>query len=176
MDALARAFLDASRHYLRHDYLPRIEGCLDRLSEEDLWWRPNEASNSVGNLILHLAGNIRQWIVHGVGGGEDVRDRPAEFEARGPMPAAPLRARLRDALDAVDAVLGGLTAGDLLETRRIQGLDVTVLQAVYHVVEHFSMHTGQILYVTKLRTGQDLGFYRIQDGTVLGGWTAPPPA
>lgn len=169
-DDTDRAFLARSRHYLRHDYPVKIDRCLGRLSADDLWWRPNEASNSIGNLILHLAGNVRQWLVHGVGGAADVRQRQHEFDARDPLPAEELRRHLHTALDAADVVLERLDPAALAETRHIQGLDVTVLDAVYHVVEHFAMHTGQILYVTKLRRGEDLGFYKIEDGKVRGGW------
>ena len=169
-DATARVFLERSRRYLQHDYRVKIDRCLARLSEEDLWWRPNEASNSIGNLMLHLAGTVRQWLVHGVGGAADVRQRQQEFDARSPMPVEALRRRLHAALDAADATLERLDAADLAETRHIQGLDVTVFDAIYHVVEHFAMHTGQILYITKLRRGEDLGFYKIEDGEVRGGW------
>lgn len=164
------AFIDRSRSYLTDDYLPRIERCLEQLSDDDVWWRPNDASNSVGNLLLHLAGNARQWIVSGVGGAEDVRRRQEEFDERAPLPKAELLARLRAALADVDAVLAQLDPGTLLETRHIQGHDVTVLEAVYHVVEHFSMHTGQIIYVAKQRTGHDLAFYKVHDGVADPTW------
>src|SRR5438876_11140845 len=78
------AFLAQSREYLTGHYLPKIGAAIGRLAEADLWWRPNEASNSIGNLMLHLAGNIRQWIVSGVGGAPDERDRAAEFARRDP--------------------------------------------------------------------------------------------
>lgn len=166
----ALLFIDQSRRYLRDEYLPKIENCVRRLGEEDLWWRPNEAANSIGNLLLHLAGNVRQWIVSGVGGASDVRARQEEFDQRDPLPAEALLERLRAALDEVDAVLAGLTPADLVQRRHIQGHDVTVLAAIYHVVEHFGMHTGQILYITKLRTGQDLAFYAFSDGTPRRTW------
>lgn len=158
------AFIDYSRRLLAQDYLPKIERCLEQLSDEEVWWRPNEASNSIGNLLLHLAGNIRQWIVSGVGGAPDVRRRQEEFDARTPVPAATLLARLKEALGEVDGVLAGLDPAALGETRVIQGHERTVLEAVYHVVEHFSMHTGQILYVTKLLKASDLNFYEVKGG------------
>ncbi len=175
MPDAAQVFLEQSRRYLSAHYLPKIERCLEKLTDEDLWWRPNEASNSVGNLLLHLAGNVRQWIVSGVGGAPDVRQRQHEFDAHAPVPAAMLLARLRETLVEADGVLADLDAAALLESRRIQGLDVTVFEAVYHVVEHFSTHVGQIVYLTKLRTGRDLGFYQMAaDGTVRRGWLGGP--
>jgi uncharacterized damage-inducible protein DinB len=169
--ALAESFLRESRHYLLGDYLPKILSCLDSLSEADVWWRGNEASNSIGNLVLHLAGNARQWMVHGVAGAPDVRERQAEFDRRGAMAPAELAALLRQTLSEVDGVLATLDPAILLEPRRIQGLDTTVLGAIYHVVEHFSTHTGQIVILTKLRTGRDLGFWEARaDGTVARRW------
>ncbi|HEX9894079.1 MAG TPA: DUF664 domain-containing protein [Gemmatimonadales bacterium] len=168
---LAETFLEESRRFLRGDYLPKILICLEILPPADLWWRANAASNSVGNLVLHLAGNARQWLVHGVGGAPDVRRRQAEFDRREGIPAAELATLLRDTLFEADAVLARLTPAMLIEPRRIQGLDTTVLGAVYHVVEHFSTHTGQIVLLTKLRTGRDLGFWEARaDGTVIRRW------
>lgn len=171
MSDAARLFVDRSRRLLTGEYLPKIRRCLELLDEADLWWRPNDRSNSVGNLVLHLCGNVRQWVVHGVGAAEDVRTREAEFSARGGVGRDELLHRLEETLEEVDAVLADLAPETLLEERTIQGLETTGLGAVYHAVEHFSMHTGQILYVTKLRTGKDLGFYRVSDdGTVETRW------
>jgi uncharacterized damage-inducible protein DinB len=158
-----RAFIARSRGYLSNDYLVRIRAALGKLPPEDLWWRPNASSNSVGNLLLHLAGNARQWIVSGVGGSADMRRREQEFAATGGVSMESLLARLEDALKDVDDVLARTDPATLGELRTIQGNDVTVLEAIYHVVEHFSMHTGQILYVVKMRHGEDLGFWRIGD-------------
>lgn len=169
-----QTFIDESRRYLTREYLPKIERCLEQLGDDEVWWRPNEASNSVGNLLLHLAGNIRQWIVSGVGGAPDARRRQEEFDARTPLPAADLLARLRAALDEVDAVLAGLDPAVLLETRTFQGHERTVMEAIYHVVEHFGMHTGQIIYVTKLLQGGDLQLYRVSEGIATPNWNRPP--
>ncbi len=168
---LAQTFLAESRRYLRGDYLPKILICLETLSEADVWWRANEASNSIGNLVLHLAGNIRQWIIHGVGGAPDVRRRQEEFDRRAAIPPSELAARLRGTFDEVDGVLAALDPASLPEPRLIQGLQTTVFGAIYHVVEHFSTHTGQIVLLTKMRTGKDLGFWEARpDGTVLRRW------
>lgn len=165
-----RPFLDVSREKLEGEYLPKIRRCLADLEPADVWWRPNSSSNSVGNLMLHLAGNTRQWIVSGVGGAEDVRRRPREFARREGDPEE-VFVRLRETVEEACSVLGDLDPARLEEARTIQGMRVTVLEAVYHVVEHFSMHTGQIVYATKLRTGRDLGFYRVdEDGDVEENW------
>jgi uncharacterized damage-inducible protein DinB len=165
-----QAFIGESRRYLQNEYLPKIRGALEGLTAEDLWWRPNKESNSIANLILHLAGNVRQWVVGGIGGAPDVRKRQEEFDREGGIEVEELVELLEATLAEVDDVLADLPADRLGEERVIQGLNVTVLQALYHVVEHFSMHTGQILYVAKLRSGRDLGFYRVRDGHVETLW------
>lgn len=156
-------FLDESRALLADTYLPKIRRAVASLPEGDLWWRPNDASNSVGNLILHLAGNLRQWVVSGVGGAPDVRRRQEEFDARGTDEAADADAllrRLEDAVADAGAVLDSLDADRLAGPVTIQGRETTALRAVYHAVEHFSMHAGQILWIAKARSGEDLGLYR----------------
>jgi uncharacterized damage-inducible protein DinB len=170
---VARAFLAHARTLLSADYLPRIERCLDTLAEADIWWRPNPESNSIGNLLLHLAGNARQWIISGVGGERDMRERDGEFAAdeSGGLSGDELRARLRATLAEVDAVLARLDPSVLLEPRTIQGrAGVSVLEAVFHVVEHFSMHTGQIILLTKQRTARDLQFYDFTSGEPRTAW------
>ena len=141
------------------DYLPKIERCLERLTDEQIWWRPNEESNSIGNLVLHLCGNARQWIVSGVGGEPDHRQRDEEFAQRELVPREQLIGLLRTTLEDVARVLGGLDPATLLERRSIQSSDVDLLEAIFHVTEHFSMHTGQIIMLTKMLTATDLRFY-----------------
>jgi uncharacterized damage-inducible protein DinB len=166
-----RAFIETSRRYLSRDYLPRIRTALAVLPPEDLWWRPNEASNSAVNLLLHLAGNLRQWICSGVDGQADVRSREEEFAAREGASGAQALELLEEAVRDADAVLARLDPAALGEGRRIQGNEVTVLEAVFHVVEHFSMHTGQLLYLAKLRTGRDLALWRVgPDGSARRAW------
>jgi hypothetical protein len=167
-------FIDRSRALLTGSYLPRLDRCVDRLSEERVWWRANADSNSVGNLLLHLAGNVRQWIISGVGRTADVRQRQQEFAEQGPMPVAELMSRLKATVGEADRVLAGLTPAGLLERCTIQGRDVLVLDAIYTVVEHFSMHTGQIILLTKTWTG-DLGFYDTSSGTPRPTFLEPRP-
>ncbi len=163
------AFVEESRRFLAHEYPAKMRLALKGFSQEDLWWRPNDASNSVGNLLLHLAGNVRQWVVHGLGGADDVRDRASEFAQEGGMTLEEVWAVLDASLADADAALAALDPATLLEPYAIQGLDTTGLAALYHVVEHFSMHTGQILYLAKMRKGGELGFYDVDEtGTVTG--------
>ena len=151
-------FINHSIAKLRQ-YQERIGVCLDQLSVEQIWWRGADTQNAVGNLVLHLCGNVRQWIISGIGGAPDIRERDKEFAARDGGSAAELKAALAATLNEAVAVLEGLTDNQLKEHRTIQGYDKTVLEAIYHIVEHFSHHAGQILFATKLLTGNDLGFY-----------------
>jgi uncharacterized damage-inducible protein DinB len=160
-----RLFLEVSRSKLLDQYWPRLRSSVESLTGEQVWWRPNEASNSIGNLILHLNGNVRQWLVASFNRLEDTRDRPAEFAERRLIAPAPLLEKLGATMHEASGVLSRLTEADLLDTFRIQGYSVTGLEAVYHVVEHFGMHHGQILYINKLTRDKDLGFYRELDQT-----------
>jgi len=166
---LSLSFLAHSRHYLRTEYPTKLRAAVESLPAGALWWRANETSNSVGNLILHLTGNVRQWIVSGVGGAPSTRDRASEFSARD-GDAAALLADLDRALDEVDATLARLTPADLIATRSIQGRDVTVIDAVYHVVEHFSLHLGQIIFVAKLHSPGAVKFYEDAGGLARPLW------
>ena len=146
-------FIEASRVFLTKDLLPRLIDCVEKMSEEDIWWRPNEQSNSVGNLVLHLCGSVRQWVVATIGGARVHRNRDAEFSTRERLPKAELIERLRSAMSEVDDVLAGLPENRLLVRYMVKAFNPSALQAVYHTVEHFSYHLGQILYIYKLRTG-----------------------
>jgi hypothetical protein len=137
----------------------RIDTCLEKLSDEQIWWRGADESNAVGNLVLHLCGNLGQWVVASVGNAPDTRDRDAEFNASGGAGREELRSRLRSRIAETTAVIRGLTGQRLLEHVHVQKYDVTVLEAVYHAVEHFAQHAAQIMYATKLLTRTDLGFY-----------------
>jgi len=143
---LTALFLDSSRKLLFEQHWPRIKTCVASLTTDQIWWRPNEASNSIGNLLLHLSGNVRQWIVATFNKDEDKRNRPAEFAAKEGAPAKEL--------------LDRLTPAELLAEYDVQGYHTNGIYVVYHVVEHFGMHYGQIAYITKLLSAKDLGFYK----------------
>jgi uncharacterized damage-inducible protein DinB len=155
----AEAFLERSRYYLSSEYLPKLRQCVAALPEDAVWRRANDSSNSIGNLLLHLAGNVRQWIVGGVGGRPVKRDRAAEFSARDGPAGAALIENLAKALAAADSVMAGLTVEDLVRPCTIQKRNLTVLEAIYHVVEHFAMHTGQVVLLTKAYSPDRIHFY-----------------
>ena len=138
----------------------RIQDCLARLTPEQIWTRGSENENAVGNLVLHLSGNIRQWIGSGVAGLADNRQRDAEFDTRGGTAAGDLAELVKSRVVEVSAIIREVPAARLTERITPQGYDVTVLEAIAHVVEHFSHHTGQIILLTKMLTGQDLDYYQ----------------
>jgi uncharacterized damage-inducible protein DinB len=156
---VSRAFIEKARQLISEEYLPKIESCVQKLTDQQIWWRPNLESNSVGNLLLHLSGNARQWIVCGLGNEPDERERQTEFDARDAAPRDELLRILRTTMADVDRVLSSFDLSKLLTDYRIQGFDTTALDAIFHVTEHFSMHTGQIILITKQLTAEDLRFY-----------------
>ena len=158
-------FLDFSHRKLLEQYWSRLRGCVESLTDEQVWWRPNQASNSIGNLILHLNGNVRQWLVASFNRWEDDRNRTAEFAETGSISASVLLEKLGATMQEASEVLARLTEADLLAQYVIQGYHVSGLEAVYQVVEHFGLHYGQIAYIAKSLNGQDLGFYRELDKT-----------
>ena len=170
MSDIGQEFIARSRFHLTQDYLPKIERCLNLLSDKQIWWRANPQSNSIGNLLLHLSGNVRQWIVTGLGHAADMRDRDAEFAQREVISREELVARLQQTLQEADVVLGNLDTNYLLEKYPIQGFNVSALEAILHVVEHFSMHTGQIIMLTKFFTEIDLEFYDFSGSTPVLTW------
>jgi uncharacterized damage-inducible protein DinB len=156
---LASRFVERSQYYLGTEYPAKIRAALATIPADRLWWRPNDAANSAGNLVLHLAGNVRQWVVSGIGGAPDVRERDAEFAATSGWTHEQLIAHLDDACADAVAVIGTLDADALAATRTIQGRETSVFSALYHVVEHFSGHTGQLILIAKWLTPDAVRFY-----------------
>lgn len=137
----------------------RLEQCLHELSEDEIWWRPNENSNSVGNLVLHLCGNARQWILAGLGGAADLRQRQTEFDERGPMPRTELIECVQQLMVEIDQVLNRLSPTDIERKITVQGFNETGMSILIHVVEHFSYHVGQMAYIVKARLDKQTNFY-----------------
>ena len=167
---LDRLFVDRARDYLASEYPAKLRLTLAVLPHDKLWWRPNDDSNSVGNLLSHLNGNLRQWIVAGVGGEAFERHRAEEFAARQGAQASALLAPLERTLADVDRILSGLTADRLAERCAIQGRDLTVLDAIFHVTEHFAYHLGQIILVAKMFAPGGVHFYEDAGGLARPLW------
>ena len=154
-------FLRSTTKRFLKEYLPRLEQAVTALPAADLWWRPHPNTNSVGNLLLHLEGNVRQWIISGIGGVPDHRERASEFGATHGAGARELLAKLRATVEEACQVIESLDGERLKTSYLIQGYQVTVLEGVYHVLEHFSWHAGQITWIAKERAGEDhdIAFY-----------------
>jgi hypothetical protein len=156
-DSLGQAYLATSRRRLAEG-VKKIKHCLAQLSDEQVWWRPHDSMNSIANIVLHLCGNLRQWIISGVGDEPDVRDRPKEFSDRSSMPKPELIRRLDEIVSQADAVLATLPDPQLLQRRRIQGFDETALSAIFDSLSHFRGHMQEIVYITRLQLGDAYQF------------------
>ncbi|HET6325639.1 MAG TPA: DUF1572 family protein [Planctomycetaceae bacterium] len=144
--------------------LHKIEHCASQLTDEQFWWRPREDMNSIANLLLHLAGNLRQWAVSGVNDSADTRNRPREFSDRSGRSKAELLKILRDVIGEVEAALATLTAEQLVAARRIQGYDVNVASAVLNTVCHFQGHVQEIIHITREQLGAKYRFDFVPQG------------
>ncbi len=144
--------------------LQKIEHCLAQLSDEQVWWRPRPEMNSIANLMLHLSGNVRQWIISGIGGAKDVRNRPGEFADQSRRQKKELLATLKSTVDEADVVLSDLSAAQLLSSKRIQGFDTTVMGAIFGCVPHFRGHVQEIIHMTREQLGEKYRFDFVPQG------------
>jgi len=156
-ETLGRVYIQEARRRLAACH-QRIIHCLNQLDDAQTWWRPTDSMNSIANLILHLCGNLEQWIVSGVGGAPNLRNRPQEFSERTPIPKVQLSQRLFSVVSRADEVLGQVTGAKLLEPRRIQGFEETVLSAIFESLAHFNGHTQEIVHITRLQLGEAYRF------------------
>ena len=162
MDKLSNEFIEQSVFRMEENN-ERIKKCLAMLSETEVWQKPNPSSNSVANLILHLCGNIQQWIVSSLGNIEDSRERDLEFSTTAGVTKTELLDKILSTVAEANKTMKNLEKGDLLEMKSVQGYDYSGIGIIIHVVEHYSYHAGQIAFWTKLLKDKDLGFYEGQD-------------
>jgi uncharacterized damage-inducible protein DinB len=156
---LCKAFLDEVRRRLVEESVGRLRKCIAMLSEEEIWFRPNEHTVSIGNLVLHLCGNLRQWVLAGLAHQPDNRVRRLEFEERGPLPTTDLMEQLDAVIRDVDHFLSSVTPAMLVQCHRVQGFEESGMAILIHVTEHFSYHVGQITYAVKSRKNVDTRYY-----------------
>ena len=168
METIKNLLVKEVRRRLFEEGIPRIKQCLSELNDKEIWLRPNENSNGVGNLVLHLCGNVRQWVLTGMDKQVDVRQRQMEFDERGPVPVSELHEKLDKLQADVEEFLGRLPSEKLTEEVKVQGYDETGLSVLVHVVEHFSYHVGQITYFTKWKKNINTGYYDEDDLDVTG--------
>jgi uncharacterized damage-inducible protein DinB len=156
---ITEALIREIKYRLYDESMRRIRLCLDQLTDEQVWWRPNEDSNSIGNLLLHLSGNMRQWVYSGLGGYPDNRKRQQEFDERTQLSKEELWETLSATMQDLKPVIEAVTPADLLQKRPVQTFEESGLTILIHVTEHFSYHTGQIAWITKMLKARQLGFY-----------------
>ncbi|MEO8512670.1 MAG: DinB family protein [Ignavibacteria bacterium] len=157
--SLLQEFAEQSIYHISLNY-PRIETCLGELNEEEVWQKPNSSSNSIGNLILHLCGNITQYILSSLGGMADNRNRDSEFEATGGFSKHELLKKIKYVSESACAVIKDLTEEQLINKYEVQGYTSSGIAIIVHVTEHYSYHTGQITLLTKLLKDIDTGYYK----------------
>lgn len=160
--SLFAAFVKESIEYINLN-LPRIQKCLAEISEEELWQRPNERSNSIGNIIVHLCGNITQYIHSSLGGEPDIRERGLEFSREGGLSREEVYQKIEAVTEKAISVLQHTTEAELLKSRQVQGFEMSGVAIVVHVTEHYSYHVGQITFYTKLLKNKDMGYYAEHD-------------
>ena len=168
--SVAENFLARSRYWLAKEYPIKLRHCVEALPREAVWSRPNPGSNSIGNLLVHLTGNVTEWILGGVGGRKISRYRSGEFAQTDGADGPKLLDNLEQVLREADSVIAGLSESDLQREIVIQDRETTVLAAVYHVVEHFAMHTGQIIFLTKIYAPNKIHFYEDAGGLAVPTW------
>lgn len=140
-----------------------IKISLDSVSESDIWKKPNESSNSIGNQIAHICGNMTQYIIASLGEQDDYRNRDEEFSMTGGFTKTQLIHKLEDTVKKARLVLNECNKKQLIKKRIVQGYNLSGIGIVMHAVEHYSYHTGQIAFWTKLMTNKDLGFFDGRD-------------
>lgn len=160
---LADIYVSAARHVLSEG-MQKIEHCVGQLNDEQVWWRPRPEMNSIANLMLHLSGNLRQWIVSGVGGATDARNRPMEFADRSNRPKAELLSILKKTVEQADAVMRALRPDSLVSPRRVQGFDTTVAAAIFSCIAHFRGHVQEIIHMTRQQLGEMYRFEFVPKG------------
>jgi uncharacterized damage-inducible protein DinB len=141
----------------------KIKSCLQELDEKDIWFRNNAHINSAGNILLHLCGNIRQYIISSLGGEPDIRERDLEFSTTGGFTKIALAAKWQDTIQEAKTIIGHASSENLLRRRVVQGTSYSGVGIIIHVTEHYSYHTGQIIFLTKLFKNIDMGFYAGKD-------------
>jgi len=153
-----KEFIDQALYRISEN-TSKLTACLDELEETEIWKRPNEKSNSVGNIILHLCGNIRQYAISSLGNKKDVRERDKEFSADGGYAKSELIKKLIATVEEAKSIIENINSNELLRKRQVQGYFHSGIGIIIHVTEHYSYHTGQIIFWVKLLKNKDMGFY-----------------
>ena len=161
-DKWVSEFLENSIYRL-YESTRMIKISLDSISESDIWKKPNESSNSIGNQIAHICGNMTQYIIASLGEQDDYRNRDEEFSMTGGFTKSQLIQKLEDTVKEAKIILKQCNKKQLIKIREVQGFKLSGIGIVIHAVEHYSYHTGQIAFWTKLMTNKDLGFFDGRD-------------
>ena len=168
---LAAFFLDFSRNKLLSQYWPRLRSCVELLTDEQIWWRPNEESNSVGNIVLHLTGSLNHFLNRNLGGMEYARNREAEFAERRAIPRQELMAMFDEMTERAERTFDGLTPERLAEPSPEPKMSTIVLEDLLGILSHIAAHTAQIVWIAKMLHGKEIDDVWIKTHRQLGAWT-----
>jgi uncharacterized damage-inducible protein DinB len=158
MNDISKEFIEQSIFRIEEN-LARIQKCLGELTEKEIWQKPNASSNSAGNLVLHLCGNITQYVISGLGGKEDTRDRDSEFSTEGGFTKQQLNEKITNTINKSVSIIKNINENDLTDVKSVQGYVLTGVAIIVHITEHLSYHTGQITFWTKCLKDKDMGYY-----------------
>ncbi len=167
LESLTKLVVDETSGEL-DEALKKIKHCVNQLTDDQVWWRPAESMNSVANLLLHLCGNLGQWIVSGIGGAADIRERQKEFDQRSSTSGTELISQIESAVAEAKNALSGMSAEELLRIRPVQGNDVSGMQAILHSAAHFRGHAQEIVHMTRCQLGDSYAFEFIPPATEPG--------
>ena len=158
MKGLVQEFIEQSLYRINQS-TTKVFSCFEELSSEDIWRRPNNASNSIGNIILHLCGNIRQYAISSLGNQPDIRERAQEFLAKDGYTKDELKNKLGSTVNEAIEIIKNSEEKSLLKIYSVQGFSLSGMGIIIHVTEHYSYHAGQIIFWTKFLKNKELGFY-----------------
>lgn len=159
LDEFGKQLISETKRRILEESIERIKKCLDMITNDQIWQRPNKESNSIGNLILHLCGNARQWLICGLTDAPDTRNRSLEFDIHHNISKSEFITKLDELSSDISSLLKMIDVSKLVLPRKVQVFEETGISILIHVIEHFSYHTGQIVFYTKLLTNKQTNFY-----------------
>jgi len=169
-DEIATAVLDALRARITAVFPAQIRECVEALDEEQIWWRPNEGENSIGNIVLHVSGSLNHYLNRQIGGIPYERDREAEFAERRLIPKAELLQIFDDMVAKAEQTFNALTPERLGDPSPEPKMYKVVVQDLVGIATHLANHAGQVLWITKMLKEGALDEVWMHTHKRLGGW------
>jgi hypothetical protein len=175
MAEVSEAVLAALRARITRVFPAQIRACVDQLTDEQIWWRPNEKSNSIGNLIVHITGSLNHYLNFDIGGVEYHRDRAAEFAERRHIPKHELVAMFDDMVAKAEKTFDGIGVERLASPSPEPKMYTLLVEDLISIAVHIANHAGQIVWITKMLAEGGIDDVWIRTHKELGGWPARQP-